>query len=415
MLKAGIEEKIITVDSCNNIDFQGIEFSETAWNIYSGEHFVNFISESSNPLISNIKYLPNFPQACYDSPCAVTLTNCNDVNFTDCSFKLIGSSALQFGNGTKNCSAKASMFDNIGGNAVYIKGVNDANSTYVTSDITVTDCHIKSYGRVFNNAIGILLVHAFDCEISQNEIHDGFYTAISSGWVWGYGTNITDNIRITKNLIYDIGKGWLSDMGGIYTLGIQPHSVITGNVVRDVGCYEGESGYGGWGIYLDEGTSYMLVENNLVYNCSSQGFHQHYGENNMIRNNIFALNGEGQLRVSKKEDHNSLYLYNNIFVGDNTQMYYESTGGKFIDKDNVYWDYSRGKRVFSGTGVSLSERKSVNDMEKLGYYNEAVFVDPVFRDSQNGDFTLASDSPAIKAGFIPFKTDNAGTLTLFDF
>ncbi|NLA77797.1 MAG: hypothetical protein GX851_08240, partial [Clostridiales bacterium] len=97
----------------------------------------------------------------------------------------------------------------IGGNAVYIKGVNEKGSASVTSGITVTDCHIKTYGRVFNNAIGVLLVHAYDCEISQNEIHDGFYTAISSGWMWGYAENITNNIKIKNNLIYDIGQGWL--------------------------------------------------------------------------------------------------------------------------------------------------------------------------------------------------------------
>lgn len=89
-------------------------------------------------------------------------------------------------------------------------------------------------------------------------------------------------------------------MGGIYTLGIQPDTVISGNVIYNVGCDEGSYGYGGWGIYLDEGSSGMLVENNLVYDCSSQTFHQHYGKDNLIRNNIFAFGEEGAFRISKK-------------------------------------------------------------------------------------------------------------------
>ena len=48
-----------------------------------------------------------------------------------------------------------------------------------------------------------------------------------------------------------------------------------------------------------------------------------------------------------------------------------------------------------------------------GYYNNGVFTDPLFKDAANRDFTLATNSPALDAGFVPWEY-NAGTKTLID-
>jgi hypothetical protein len=56
---------------------------------------------------------------------------------------------------------------------------------------------------------------------AHNEIRDLFYTAISVGWTWGYAPNLCDDNRIEYNHLHDIGKAMLSDMGAIYTLGLQ--------------------------------------------------------------------------------------------------------------------------------------------------------------------------------------------------
>ena len=52
-------------------------------------------------------------------------------------------------------------------------------------------------------------------------------------------------------------------------------------------------------------------------------------------------------------------------------------------------------------------------MTLQGYYNNAVYADPLFKDAQKRDFTIALNSPALDTGFKPWTYD-AGTKTLFE-
>lgn len=411
VLYAGVNEQLITLIDADNISFQGINFENTDWDHVDGTH-TGKAFPPSHPMYNTIEYGADHPQAAFEVPSAIYISSSSDINFTDCRFENISYTAVKFDKASENCDITSCMFNEIGANAVFIDG--DFVVPASTKNINITDCHINKYGRIFNNAIGILLTHAIDCDLTNNEIHDGWYTGISVGWNWGYSDNSTNNIKICDNLIYDIGNGWLSDMGAIYTLGIQPDTVISGNVIYNVGCDEGRYGYGGWGIYLDEGSSGMLVENNLVYDCSSQTFHQHYGKDNIIRNNIFAFGGEGAFRITKNEEHNSLTLSNNILVTDNATMYALTTEKDwFVDDSNLYWDYKHGGNVYSGDSMGFFEKRSLVTMKMRGYYNNAVFENPLFKDAQNRDFTIAENSPAIGMGFKPWDYNQAGTLTKF--
>lgn len=411
VLSAPVTEEFFNIENVSGITFSGIDFKNTDWDFVSGTKWHADINKD-NPLYANIKYNQTHPQAAYETPAVINITNASDVNFINCKFKNLSNTAIKYDVGSTNSAVTSCLFDQIGGNAIFIDGPYAIPAK--TSNIDVTDCHIRYYGRIYNNSIGVLITHATDCDIVHNEIHDGWYTAVSVGWNWGYTDNPTNNIKVQNNLIYNIGNGWLSDMGGIYTLGIQPDTVLSGNIIHNVGCYEGSTGYGGWGIYLDEGSSYITVKNNLVYDCSSQSFHQHYGEDNLIQNNIFALSDDGQLIITKNEEHNSLFLYNNIFVSDNEVIYKNTTESDwFVDDSNLYWDYTNGEKVYSGDSTKLGDRVSVKQVQNNGLYNNGVFADPYFKDIENRDFSISLASPAIEAGFEPWDYD-AGTYTLFE-
>ena len=50
--------------------------------------------------------------------------------------------------------------------------------------------------------------------------------------------------------------------------------------------------YGGWGIYMAEGSSNVLVTKNLMYRCNTTAFYQHYGRDNLVINNLLAFGDE---------------------------------------------------------------------------------------------------------------------------
>ena len=212
-----------------------------------------------------------------------------------------------------------------------------------THDIAVTDDHIHDCGRVFPQAVGVWVGQSYGNRIAHNHIHDLYYTGISCGWTWGYGKSLAHDNVIEFNDVHDLGKDWLSDMGGVYTLGVQPGTVIRSNVFHDVSGLR----YGGWGIYFDEGSTGIVAENNVVYRTTHGGFHQHYGKDNVVRNNVFALGRDAQLQRTRAEDHRSFTFEHNI-------VYYRTgklLNGKWDDDQvsldfNLYWRAGGGEVRF---------------------------------------------------------------------
>ncbi len=404
VINACINDKLISMSDVKNIEFFGITFCATDFS-------------SPEKASWNSEYGICFPQAEYDVESAVNVTKSENINFTNCNFYNIGNTALKYDTCVKNSSVKSCHFKNLGASGVYIHGFNAIEEELITENITVYDCKIESYGRNWQSAIGVFLTHARNCTIEHNEITDGYYTAISVGWVWGYSYSVTGGNLIKDNLIYNIGQGWLSDMGGIYTLGEQTGTVISGNVIHDVAADPNEGGYGGWGLYFDEGSSNIVAENNLVYSCGSNSFHQHYGKDNILRNNIFALSDEGQIRCTKNEDHNELHFTSNIVLTNENPTYVDIREGKFTDDSNIYWDLQNGKHIFGTTEyVSSSKSDMMYDtlLKLTGYNKNAVYENPEFRDPENGDFLIADENEAIeKIGFTPWDYTKAGTVSKF--
>jgi len=406
VLTAPTENLLFNISDCENINFSGLTIKNTDWCYLTPDKSVGWLGE----------YGLLFPQGNLECNGVFDITRSSKINFTNCDFLNIGNGAIRYHKVCNNCTVTGCTFKEIGGNAVFVDGYNTENISQQTYKMNVVDNLIEGYGRNFASGIGILSTHARDCKYSHNEIHDGYYTAISCGWLWGYTFSVSDGNEINENLIYDIGQGWLSDMGGIYTLGPQPHTVLMHNRIYNVAADPNEGGYGGWGIYLDEGSSGITVYQNLVYDCGSNSFHQHYGKENIIKNNIFALSDSGEIRVSRNEEHNMLHLSNNIILTNKTPTYTYVEATKFTDDNNLYWDLKNGKNIISSQRDELKfkYRYHKNVMDKMGYYCNGVYADPLFRDPLNFDFTLADNSPAFEAiDFVPWNYNTAGTITQF--
>lgn len=263
----------------------------------------------------------------------------------------------------------------------------------------VSDCIITQAGRVNPEAAGVLVCHAADNLVAHNEIADLHYTGVSVGWAWGYHESLSVRNRIESNHIHHIGQSRLmNDLGGIYTLGVSPGTVIRRNHIHHV---TSRSAYG-WGLYTDEGSSGILLEENVVRHAKSSGFFQHYGRENVVRNNIFYRNGAQQVECSyRPEPHESFRLERNILVWEKGSR---ALGGPSWAKLNYR---ASGNLLFAqGDEATVLGRPA---SEWLAHRDPAGKVgDPLFVDAEAGDFRLREGSPALALGFKSFDIRESG-------
>lgn len=276
---------LLRIKGATNVRLEGLEFRHTEWDLPPG-----FAGDG---------------QAAVSVPGAVVLDGTQDAAVEGCRFANLGGYALELVGSVKgNRVARCRMAD-LGGGGVKIGPGTDAT--------TLEDSTIEGGGRLFASAVGVWIGDSGHNVLAHNRIRDLFYTGISVGWTWGYGPSHAVENRIEANDIADLGQGELSDMGGIYTLGVSPGTVLRGNRIRNVR----SRGYGGWGIYLDEGTSDALVEGNAVDGTETGGFHIHYGGDDVVRGNVFAhARLEGQLIRQRDDKQGAIRFERNLVVAD---------------------------------------------------------------------------------------------------
>jgi parallel beta-helix repeat protein len=276
-----------------------------------------------------------------------------------------------------------------------------------TTSVKILSNEVSYGGNVFPSGVGVISQRAIDIVIADNTIHHHRYSGISVGWQWGYAPSSTSNVLVQGNYIYNVGQHFLCDQGGIYTLGLQPGTVISGNVIKNVYSFAVYS----WGIYLDEGTSDIVVSDNVVYNTGWGSMFQHYGANNTIINNVFArasMNGpphpgdynpDGDIHVETPENHTSWTFTRNIvydtFQGDKHSAY---------DSDLMVVAPSGSNLYYNPYGTPLlfgPEQLPLDQWQKTGQENGSVIADPLFAGdvSQCDFFTVQPNSPAAQLGF----------------
>ncbi len=368
--------QVLRLEGAERVTVRGVTFSHTEWTLP--------------------KDRSGFPQAAVGVPGAVFLERARDCAFEQCNFVHLGDYALELGRGCQGNRVIGCEMSDLGAGGVKIgeQEIHD-NPAERTSGNTVADCRIHDGGKLFHSAVGVWIGQSADNIITHNLIHDFYYTGISIGWTWGYGQALATGNRVEWNHVHHLGAlsdgdgPILSDMGGIYTLGNQRGTVIRNNLFHDIAGLR----YGGWGIYFDEGTTDILAENNLVYRTTHGGFHQHYGKDNIVRNNIFAFGRDAQLQRTRVEPHLSFTFERNIVYWDKGGLLAGNwDGDQFTASSNLFWR-TDGKPLELPAGFQSGR---------------LLIADPLFGDPAKGDYSLRPESPAFRLGFKPFDLSQAG-------
>jgi hypothetical protein len=150
-------------------------------------------------------------------------------------------------------------------------------------DILIRNNTIENVSQNYREQAAVLVTYATAPVIVNNDISAASYDGIDIGWGWGthdpggsaaYRTtdrgyydqpgNLTyDTPTILRdsvvfaNRVHDV-KRWFPDGGAIYHLSADPGALIAENYVYDVP--------GGIALYLDEGSRYVTLRNNVVAN-----------------------------------------------------------------------------------------------------------------------------------------------------
>jgi hypothetical protein len=286
------------------------------------------------------------------------------VNVQQCVFKDLGASAARIGD----------------------KDVHtDLPDSALTRDVMFSDNEVANGCQVFEGAVGVLSAHARRISITHNLLHDLTYTGISCGWDWGFDLpGVSRDNLIAWNDIHDIHHDVLGDGGGIYTLGVQPGTRLEYNRIHDV-----QGAYASRGIYLDDGSSEMVVRANLSYRNQSANFFQWRSRNTLVENNVFAFGGDSQIELGGAIYNGGgpslLFRKNIVLLNDRPVL------NAFVRNDvksiytlqqNLYW------KPGGLTAVPA-------DHLAVGWDTESLVADPLLADPVQGDFQFVQRSPAL--------------------
>lgn len=351
-------------------------------------------------------------QAAAHTEAAIMADGAHGVTFRRCDIAHTGEYGLWFRAGCVSNRVEQCALTDLGAGGIRIgdpgaKGVSastnaavQALTSFSTAFNTVDNCIITHGGRFHASGTAVWIGHSPDNSVTHCEISDHFYTGVSVGWVWGYRGSAAQRNTIAFNRIHTIGQRMLGDMGGVYTLGTSFGTCISNNVIFNVDSYT----YGGWGLYPDEGSEGIVLENNLVYDTKDGSFHQHYGRDNVLRNNILAFSRECQVAVTRVEPHRSLTVERNIIIWENAPnfsdtRYTRSIQAKVDWQSNLWWR-TDGPADFKGMTFA--------EWQAMGRDTDGLVADPLFENAAERDFRLRRGSPAEQIGFRPFDFSRAG-------
>ncbi len=283
-----------TADSpVNNLNFIGLTFAYTDWPLprqgYTGVQACFFYpSEPAWEVEDTEMDMPRINSA-------VEWEYAEECGLTDCTISHTEGTALALRKGCCRNQIEGNHIYDIGANGLMI-GENlshvysrdeEVPANEVPFDNVVSNNSIHNIGVRYFGAVGVGLAFTDGSIISHNDISDLPYTGISVGYIWNGKPTVCKNNIIEYNHIHDVMK-IVDDGGGIYTLGLQPGTVLRGNLIHDVHrsdytfCSSPNNG-----IFMDQASEGFLVEDNVIYNTVEDvlrfnicGGHMHKWRNN---------------------------------------------------------------------------------------------------------------------------------------
>ena len=264
-----------------NITMKGIRFSHTTWMrpaekghvpLQAGMYLMEAyklrpqIDRPNNHKLDNQGWLGR-------ADAAVELRYTEDCNFEGCRFEHLGGSGLDYVVACRRGTTTNCTFTDIAMNG-YVCGSFSPEGLETHLPYQPTDFREVCTGQTVEQSefydisnedwgcVAICAGYVSGITIDHNTIHDVSYTGISLGWGWNRDLVCMKDNKVHANLIYNYANH-MYDCAGIYTLGNQPGTLISENVVRDIATPSYVHDPNHWFyLYTDEGSSNITLRDN---------------------------------------------------------------------------------------------------------------------------------------------------------
>ncbi len=259
-----------------NLHLVGLLFEHVAWKLpeegYRGTqacHYGITMKERAYPVGGGIEFS-------YTSNCTIE----------KCAIARFGPSGIVFGPRTRGNRVTGCVIEDIGNNGVMVGwrmkaelgppdrhpgNLLDADWRHkedVPTGNQIVGNIVRQCGAFNFGAVGIYDAYCEATRIAHNHVYDLPYTGISVGFRWSIKPSSQRDTRVEYNHVHHVMKV-LADGGCLYTLGLQPGTIVRGNVFHDA--LRSSFAHGGApnnGIFFDEGSKGIHVVGNTIYNCS---------------------------------------------------------------------------------------------------------------------------------------------------
>jgi len=346
-----------------------------------------------------------------------------------------GSGVVLRGSAQKNV-VTGSLIEDVGVHGVWFQGP-ALGAPHVNTANEVSNVLIRRGGRIMGSGSGIKLENSGENLLANDRISDmprygislkaqaiynmaPSYNGVAVTW-----DNHWDFLHTRANVIRgnDISSVLTDsqDAGGIEMYGAGKGNVIENNRVHDLstGIPTGEAN----GIYLDDGSDYNIVRNNIVFGITGARTTAAFvkGVYNEVSNNIFINSGGGaalgSYRLFEKSRHDHLTIARNIFYSAATPDIYwfrDWSDDRISEaRSNVFFQAGGQYSVrfaFAGKRISLDEWRSTYGLDR-----DSVTADPLFVNAATGDYTVRAGSPALGLGFVNIDQTKIGLAADFPF
>ena len=358
----------------SDISFQGLAFEHTTW-LGPGSS-VGYADQQTGTFLTKQYNQPSdFLSSCQSGcqlfeatrnglgqvPGAVQVSAASNISFSGDTFAHLGQVGLGIGNdsastasgvglGASGVTVDHNTFTDDSGAGIVVGGVqpdahHPSNTAMTDQNVAITNNLVTGVAEDYKDMPGILSTYVTHADIEHNEVSNLAYDGIDVGWGWGmndpggsqdyvnrgtydyqptYTTPTTlKNTVVSYNKVHGTKKVF-HDGGSIYNLSANPGGVIDDNYI-----YDNQNTVG---LYLDEGSRYLTLTNNVVQDTGVWAF-TNANSNNNTNDSTFSYNwyNSGATNVATGSPHN------NVLTG-NTQV----SGG---------WP-SAAQQVINNSGVS---------------------------------------------------------------